>query len=86
MTTTTATTGPPPSLADAVRSRIGELTDRGIRTITAEDFKGVARRAGRPDSWLLDHLLVLEGIGVLNDARRPGPRTWTINSGTEYLR
>lgn len=86
MTTTTATTGPPPSLADAVRSRIGELTDRGISTLAVADFQGVARRAGRPDTWLEDHLLVLEGIGVLRPVRRPGPRAWTVNPSAGYLR
>lgn len=85
MPTTTATTAPP-GLADAVRDRIGELTDRGISKLTAADFAGVAHRAGVPDRWLHDHLLVLEGIGVLRQVRRPGPRTWTVNPSAGYLR
>ncbi|WP_086559915.1 hypothetical protein [Streptomyces africanus] len=86
MPTTTATTGPPPTLADAVRGRIGELSDRNKKTFTVADFPGVAGRAGRPDSWLEDHLLVLEGIGILKRVRRPGARTWTVSPGSEYLR
>jgi hypothetical protein len=86
VTTTTATTGPPPILADAVRGRIVELTARGADVFTVADFRGVAQRAGQPDSWLGDHLLVLEGIGVLQSIRRPGPRSWIVNPGSEYLR
>lgn len=86
MTTTTATTGPPPTLADVVRSRIGELTARGVKTFTVADFTGAARRTGRPNTWLADHLLVLEGIGVLRAVRRPGPRSWTVSPDSEYLR
>jgi hypothetical protein len=86
VTTTTATTGPPPTLAGAVRGCIGELTARGVKAFTVEDFQGIARIAGRPDAWLVDHLLVLEGIGVLQRVRRPGPRTWAVNPGSGYLR
>jgi hypothetical protein len=84
--TTTVTTGPPPNLADAVRGRVRELTSRGVRTFTASDFTGVARSAGRPDTWLADHLLVLEGIGVLRPVPGRGPRTWSLNAASEYLR
>lgn len=86
MTTTTATTGPPPTLAGAVRGRIDELTARGVRTFTVADFQGVARSVCRPDAWLADHLLVLEGIGVLRCVQRPGPRAWTVNPGSGYPR
>lgn len=86
MPTTTATTGPPPILADAVRDRIGHLTSRGKRTFTVADFTGIAHRVGRPDAWLEDHLLVLEGIGVLRPVHRPGPRTWAVRPDSEYAR
>ncbi|MFD8226910.1 hypothetical protein ACFV16_22365 [Streptomyces massasporeus] len=85
MPTTTVTTGPSPTLADAVRTRIAYLASRGVRTFTVSDFPGVARHAGRPDAWLEDHLLVLEGIGILRQARRPGPRAWTVSACSEYL-
>jgi hypothetical protein len=84
--TTTVTTGPSPTLAEAVRTRIAYLTARGTRSFTTRDFPNVARHAGRPDAWLEDHLLVLEGIGVLRPVRRPGPRAWSISPGSEYLR
>lgn len=86
MTTTTATTGPPPTLADAVRGCIGELTTRGVKTFTVADFQGIARSAGRPDAWLVDYLLVLEGIGILRCVRRQEPRTWAVDSGSGFLR
>lgn len=86
MPTTTATTGPPPTLTDAVRGRVRELTDQGVETFTADDFRGVAQRAGKGDRWLDDHLLVLEGIGVLRAVRRPGARTWSLSPSAEYLR
>ncbi|MFH8805300.1 hypothetical protein ACH4F6_38125 [Streptomyces sp. NPDC017936] len=88
MPTTTVTTGPPTTLADAVRDRILELHSQGVRTFTAGDFPGAARRTGRPDTWVADHLLVLEGIGVLRRVGRAGagPRTWTVSPGSEYLR
>lgn len=86
MPPTTATTGPPPTLADAVRERIGELHDRGVRTFTAADFRGVARRAGRRDTWLTSHLLVLEGVGILELSSSSGPRAWRVAPGSEYLR
>lgn len=86
MTTTTATTGPPPTLAGAVRDRIDELTARGVETFTVADFKGTARSAGRPDAWLVDHLLVLEGIGVLRCVRQQGLRSWAVNPDSGYLR
>ncbi|WP_030248252.1 hypothetical protein [Streptomyces sp. NRRL S-455] len=62
------------------------MTARGQKTFTVADFPGVARRAGRPGPWLEDHLLVLEGIGVLRAVNRPGPRTWAVRPGAEYLR
>ena len=86
MPTTTATTGPPANIADAVRTRLGELADRGKWEFTAADFTDVAARANRPQAWVVDHLHVLEGIGVLRGVRRPGPRTWALAPGTEYLR
>lgn len=86
MTTTTATTGPPPTLDDAVRGRIAELTARDVATFTVADFHGIARSAGRSDAWLMDHLLVLEGIGVLRCVRQPGPRTWAVVPGSGYAR
>jgi hypothetical protein len=84
--TTTATTESPPSIADAVRRRILHLHDRGVRTLTLADFQGTAKCTGRPESWVADHLLVLEGIGVLRPARRGGTRAWTVSAGSEYLR
>jgi hypothetical protein len=69
-----------------VRTRIAYLAARGRRTFTTSDFPGVARHAGRPGAWLEDHLLVLEGIGILQPVRRPGPRTWRVSPGSEYLR
>lgn len=86
MPTTTATTGPPTTLDDAVRDRIRELADRGTKEFTVADFRDAARRAGRTDRWLEDHLLVLEGIGVLKAVRRPGARMWTLSPAAEYLR
>lgn len=86
MTTTTATTGPPPTLADAVRGRIGELITRGVNAFTVADFHGVARSVGWPDTGLVDHLLVLEGIGVLQRVQQPGPRTWAVVPGSGYAR
>lgn len=86
MPTTTATTGPPTNLADAVRARFGELTDRGKTEFAETDFSDIAARSARPQTWVTDHLLVLEGTGVLRVVRRPGPRTWTLVSGTGYLR
>lgn len=82
MPTTTATT----TLADAVRRRICELHDRGVRTLTPGHFEDVAREFGKPAAWVLDILLVLQGTGVLVPVRRPGPRAWTVAPGAEFLR
>lgn len=86
MPTTTVTTGPPLTLADAVRQRVRELTDQGIKTFTTSDFRCAAHRAGLTERWLEDHLLVLEGIGVLVPVRRPGVRAWSLSPAAEYLR
>lgn len=102
MPTTTATTGPPhrteddgltvrqrvsrPALADAVRSRIRELHDQGVRTFTAADFAEAARSADRSLAWVGDHLLILEGMGILRSATDEGTRAWTVSNASEYLR
>jgi hypothetical protein len=80
--TTTATT----TLADAVRRRICELHDRGVRTLVPDDFNGLAEDTSRPESWILDRLLVLEGVGILTPVRRAGTRAWTVTAGTGFLR
>lgn len=101
MPTTTVTTGalPPaaecdltvrqrtriPDLAEGVRGRILELDFRGKPVFTLDDFQGVAALAGRPESWVNDHLMVLEGIGVLRRTRAM-ERTWTVVPSSEYLR
>lgn len=85
MPTTTATTERP-SLADCVRERIGELHDRGVRVFTPDHFEKTAKRAGRPLPWLVDHLLVLEGVGILRGAGRCPERAWAVSAGSGYLR
>lgn len=96
MTPTTATTGPGkltvrqrvsrPALDAGVRDRIAELHDRGVRTFTLSHFEKTARAVGRPLSWVGDHLIVLEGIGVLRRADRGTQRVWAVSHGSEYLR
>lgn len=86
MPTTTATTGPPPALADAVRQRIRDLHDGGVRELTADRFTDLASAAGRPVAWVTDCLIVLQGIGDLRAVARPGARTWTVAPGSEILR
>jgi hypothetical protein len=78
--------GPRPSLAACVRERIAQLNDRGVRTFALADFEETAKRAGRPLPWVGDHLIVLEGVGVLRCASRSGERVWTISASSEYLR
>lgn len=86
MPTTTATTGSPPALADAVRQRIRDLHDRGVREFTPDHFTGLASAVGRPASWVTDHLIVLQGTGDLRTVVRPGTRAWTLAPGSEILR
>jgi hypothetical protein len=102
VSTTTVTTESPPfadheeltvcqrvshiSVADAVRQRLRELHRRGTRTVTGADFEGIAERTGRPESWVGDHLLVLEGIGILRPASSRSGRAWTVGPSSEYLR
>lgn len=86
MPTTTATTGPPIDLADAVRKRVQHLHSQGVRTFTLADFRSTARGTGRPLAWVADHLIMLEGIGVLRPVRRSNERAWTVSPGTEFLR
>jgi hypothetical protein len=84
--TTTATTGPPPTLADAVRQRIRDLHDGGVREFTADLFADLVSTAGRPAAWVTDCLIVLQGIGDLRAVTRPGARAWTVAPGSEILR
>lgn len=102
MSTTTATTPSPPltdhegltvrqqvsrpALDAGVRERIAELHDRGVRTITLAHFEETARSVGRPLSWVGDHLIVLEGVGILRRAVRGTERAWTIVLDSGYLR
>lgn len=102
MSTTTATTPSPPltdhegltvrqqvsrpALDAGVRERIAELRGRGVRTITLAHFEKTARSVGRPLSWVGDHLIVLEGLGVLRRAARGTERAWTLAPDSEYLR
>jgi hypothetical protein len=102
VSTTTVTTDSPPltdhegltvcqrvsyiSVADAVRQRLRELRGPAVRTVTWADFEGVAERTGHPTSWVADHLLVLEGIGILRQAGCPAGRAWTVSPASEYLR
>ena len=85
MSSTTATTGPPP-LAACVRERITQLHGQGVGTFTLEQFTPAAERARRPLSWIGDHLIVLEGIGILRPIDRSTERAWRLAPGTEYLR
>lgn len=77
---------PHASLETCVRERICYLHDRGTRTFTLDDFTRTAEQAGRPLSWIGDHLLVLEGLGVLRSVSDEGTRAWHVNSGSGYLR
>lgn len=79
---------PRPSLAACVQERLCQLHDRGVRTVTLDDFERTAKRAGRPLSWIGDHLLVLEGVGILRPVALAGSttRAWTVSSASEYLR
>lgn len=102
MSTTTATTASPPladhegltvrqrvtrpALDVGVRERIAELSARGVRTITLAAFEKTAQDIGRPLSWVGDHLIVLEGIGILRATVRGTERVWTISVDSEYLR
>lgn len=102
MPTTTATTPSPPltdhegltvrqrvsrpALDVGVRERIAELHDRGVRVLTLTHFEKTARSTGRPLSWVGDHLIVLEGVGILRRAVRGTERAWTVVPGSEYLR
>lgn len=102
MSTTTATTPSPPltdhegltvrqqvsrpALDAGVRERIAELHAEGVRAITLAHFEETARRVGRPLSWVGDHLIVLEGIGILRRTVRGTERSWTIVPDSEYLR
>lgn len=102
MPTTTATTPSPPltdhegltvrqkvsrpALDVGVRERIAELHDRGVRTITLAHFEETARSVGRPLSWVGDHLIVLEGIGILRRVVRGTERVWTVVPDSGYLK
>lgn len=93
MPTTTVTAGPQAArgpkdrtLSACVQDRIEELRGRGVNVIAPGDFGEAARLAGRPLSWVVDHLLVLEGIGVLRAVRRRGDRAWALAAGTEDAR
>ncbi len=102
MSTTTATTPSPPltdhegltvqqrvfrpALDAGVRERIAELHDRGVRILTLAHFEKTARLIGRPLPWVGDHLIVLEGIGVLRRAAHGTERAWTVVPDSEYLR
>ncbi|MER7487955.1 hypothetical protein ABTY20_19015 [Streptomyces sp. NPDC126497] len=86
MPTTTATTRPAPALADAVRQRIRDLHDGGVREFTADRFTDLASAADRPAAWVTDHLIVLQGVGDLRAVARAGVRTWTVAPGSEILR
>lgn len=77
---------PLPSLGDAVRERIGELHHQGAQTFALDDFKEAARQSGRPLSWIGDHLLVLEGIGILRAVRSSSGRVWAVGQDAGYLR
>lgn len=77
---------PRPPLPDAVRRRITELHDRDVRTFVLADLKPAAECAGRPLSWVGDHLLVLEGVGILRPVARSCGRAWSVNPASEYLR
>lgn len=76
----------PPCIADAVRARIRDLHDRGELTITPADCEDLAETVGRPAPWITDHLLVLEGSGILKPVRAGGARAWTVDPASEYLR
>ena len=102
MSTTTATTPSPPltdhegltvrqqvsrpALDAGVRERIAELHGRGVQSFTLADFEETARCVGRPLSWVGDHLIVLEGVGILRGAVRGTDRTWTVVLDSGYLR
>lgn len=75
-----------PALDAGVRERIAELHDRGVRTLTLAHFEKTARRVGRPLSWVRDHLIVLEGIGILRCAIRGTERVWAVVPDSGYLR
>lgn len=77
---------PCPTVSEAVQQRITELRDRGARTFTLKDMEPAAQCSGRPLSWIGDHLIVLEGIGILRPAERSGERRWSVEPGSEYLR
>jgi hypothetical protein len=84
--TTTVTTGSPPALADAVRQRIRDLHDRGVREFTPGHFTDLAAAVRRPASWVTDHLIVLQGTGALRAVPRSPVRAWTVAPGSEILR
>lgn len=86
MSTTTVTTGSPPALADAVRRRVHELHDQGQRTFATSHFRDVGGQVRCPSAWVTDHLIVLEGIGVLRPVRRGCERSWTVNAESGFLR
>jgi len=77
---------PHSSLETCVRERIGCLHARNTRTFTLDDFTCTAEQAGRPLSWIGDHLIVLEGLGVLRSVSDEGTRAWRVNSDSGYLR
>lgn len=75
-----------PALDVGVRERIAELHDRGVWTITLDHFEKTARSVGRPLSWVGDHLIVLEGVGILRRVVQGTQRAWTVVPGSGYLR
>jgi len=102
VSTTTATTPTPPltdhegltvrqqvsrpALDAGVRERIAELHDRGVQSFALTDFEETAGDVGRPLSWVGDHLIVLEGVGILRGTVRGTERIWTVVLDSGYLR
>lgn len=102
MSTTTATTTPPsdtgpggltlrqrvsrPSIETSVQERIRALHGEGVRQFTPEHFADLSRVLSRPESWITDHLIILEGLGVLRPVDHGSRRAWTLNQDAGYLR